>query len=144
MQGNQVLVFFFLLTFVVKTILLFSPGQELFNFILCLLFLHSEYTILPYPSHPMSTSFIIPYFCIPVVHLYLCSLYLLYQAHSAPGLAIFMIHGHIFPNLLQRRSWNNFKIGISIGKLGWKITPLLTHLVWYNVIIRSVLRGNIQ
>ena len=141
MQGNHVLLFCFPSEICSKNYpLILSRSSSFCVFCFCIL------SILFCLTHLIWCLLLlfIPHFCTPVVHLYLCSLYLLYQAHSAPGLAIFMIHGHIFPNLLQRRSWNNFKIGISIGKLGWKIIPLLTHLVWYNLIIRPVLRGNIQ
>lgn len=150
MQWNHLgfFVFFSLLTFVVKVVLLFFPGQVLFKFILCFCFcILSVFFCLTHLLQQLLLLFIFNSLCffIPVVHLYLCSLLLLHQAHSAPGLVTFMIHGHIFCSCLQRRSWSNFKTGISIGKLGWKKrNSLLTHLVQYNLIIRPVLRRNIQ
>ena len=120
---------FSLLTFVVKTILLFSPGQVFFKFICVFLFLHSEYTLLPYPSHPVSTSSVYPlllHTCSVPLSLFFASLI---SGPLSPRACHFYDSWAYFPNLLQRRSGNNFKIGIFIGELGWKITPLLTHLI---------------
>lgn len=111
---------------------LFSPGQVLFKFILCFCF--CILFILFCLTHLIRCLLLfIPHFAHLVVHLYLCSLYLLYQAHSAPGLAILWFMDIFFLTSYKEGLGIIFKIGISIGKLGWKITPLLTHLVWYNL-----------
>lgn len=91
----------------------------------------------PFSLVPLSQALPLRFICNTPSTLHTCSthlssfLHLFSQAHSAPGLVNFMIHGHIVPSLLQRRSWSNSDTSISIGK---KENHLLTGLTLYNLI----------